>query len=49
MALAQGREKSSSTVLNKKKEAFIHLRLNYSQEALLNRTKIDNWKQAALL
>lgn len=48
LALAQGRG-SGSTVLRGKKGAFIYLRSNYSQEALLNTTEIDGWKREAPL
>lgn len=40
---------SGSSVRRERKEAFIYLRLNYSQEAPLNKTKIDNGEHAALL
>lgn len=44
------RERGSvSSVRRDRKEAFIYLRLNYSREAPLNKTKIDNGEHAALL
>lgn len=41
-ALAQERGRSGSSVRRERKRAFIYLRLNYSQEAPLNKTKLDN-------
>lgn len=43
------RDRKCFPSVRERRGAFIYLRLNYSQETLLNKTQIDNWKQAALL
>lgn len=42
LALAYERGRKSLLFWRERKRAFIYLRLNYSQEAPLNRTKLDN-------